>query len=264
MAAPILAHGQMRLYLLTLLAESPMHGYELMQAIEQRFDGTYVPSAGTIYPRLAKLADDGLITKRTVGRKTVYEITDEGRAELDRRKPETDRLEDDIDSSVHRLADQLRSDVRSSMRSLKDDLDAEFSSPSGADASWMPFDAGGRDARRGRSGRSDSADWRRSDQRGGSRAGFRGDPRSDSFDDAFGEGREGGRGGGDAPGDDARQPGRGSVGTAERMIYRFGMDMRDTLRAADAAGTLSADAVRALDEDLRRTARHIRSLIAGR
>lgn len=78
MAAPIFAHGQMRLYLLTLLAESPMHGYELMQAIEQRFDGTYVPSAGTIYPRLAKLADDGLITKRTVGRKTVYEITDEG------------------------------------------------------------------------------------------------------------------------------------------------------------------------------------------
>ena len=48
------------------------------------------------------------------------------------------------------------------------------------------------------------------------------------------------------------------------MIYRFGMDMRDTLRAADAAGTLSADAVRALDEDLRRTARHIRSLIAVR
>lgn len=292
MAAPIFAHGQMRLYLLTLLAESPMHGYELMQAIEQRFDGTYVPSAGTIYPRLAKLADDGLITKRTVGRKTVYEITDEGRAELDRRKPETDRLEDDIDSSVHRLADQLRSDVRSSMRSLKDDLDAECSSPSGADASWMPFDAGGRDARRERDGRtdprdrsgwSDSADWRRSDQRGGSRAGFRDDSRGDSrgdafgdafdgafgdaFDGAFGEGREGragDRGGDDAPDDDARQPGRGSVGTAERMIYRFGMDMRDTLRAADAAGTLSADAVRALDEDLRRTARHIRSLIAGR
>lgn len=278
MAAPIFAHGQMRLYLLTLLAESPMHGYELMQAIEQRFDGTYVPSAGTIYPRLAKLADDGLITKRTVGRKTVYEITDEGRAELDRRKPETDRLEDDIDSSVHRLADQLRSDVRSSMRSLKDDLDAEFSSPSGADASWMPFDAGGRDARRERDGRtdprdrSDRADWRRSDQRGGSRAGFRDDSRDDArgdavddaFDGAFGEGRTGDRGGDDTPGNDARQPGRGSVETAERMIYRFGMDMRDTLRAADAAGTLSADAVRALDEDLRRTARHIRSLIAGR
>lgn len=281
MAAPIFAHGQMRLYLLTLLAESPMHGYELMQAIEQRFDGTYVPSAGTIYPRLAKLADDGLITKRTVGRKTVYEITDEGRAELDRRKPETDRLEDDIDSSVHRLADQLRSDVRSSMRSLKDDLDAEFASPSGADASWTSFDAGGRDVRRerdgradprDRAGRSDRADWRRSDPRGGSRAGFHDDPRGDArgdafgdaFDGAFGEGRAGDRGGDDAPGNDARQPGRGSVGTAERMIYRFGMDMRDTLRAADAAGTLSADAVRALDEDLRRTARHIRSLIAGR
>ncbi|KAB5606029.1 PadR family transcriptional regulator [Bifidobacterium jacchi] len=122
MATPIFAHGQMRLYLLSMLAESPMHGYELMQAIEQRFDGAYVPSAGTIYPRLAKLADDGLITRETVGRKTIYAITDKGRAELAERREEADRLESDIDSSVRRLADRLRAGIRDSMWSLKTDL----------------------------------------------------------------------------------------------------------------------------------------------
>jgi hypothetical protein len=49
---PVFGHGHLRLYLLSLLDESPKHGYELIQALEDRFGGTYVPSAGTIYPRL--------------------------------------------------------------------------------------------------------------------------------------------------------------------------------------------------------------------
>ena len=59
MTPPVFAHGHLRLYLLSLLAERPMHGYELIQALSDRFGGTYVPSAGTIYPRLAS-------SKRTV------------------------------------------------------------------------------------------------------------------------------------------------------------------------------------------------------
>ena len=51
---PVFGHGHLRLYLLSLLDESPMHGYELIQALGDRFGGTYIPSAGTIYPRLAK------------------------------------------------------------------------------------------------------------------------------------------------------------------------------------------------------------------
>jgi DNA-binding PadR family transcriptional regulator len=76
--SPVFGHGHLRLYLLSLLAQSPRHGYELIQGLSDRFGGTYVPSAGTIYPRLAKLEEDGLVTKTTDGRKTVYEITDAG------------------------------------------------------------------------------------------------------------------------------------------------------------------------------------------
>lgn len=144
MSAPTFAHGQMRLYLLSLLTDSPKHGYELMQGIEQRFNGTYVPSAGTIYPRLAKLAEDGLATRRVEGRKTMYAITSAGKAELAQRADELQSLERDIDASLadgtasddaHAEADDLRDSIRRSMSSLRTSLErpgsrsAEFSFP---------------------------------------------------------------------------------------------------------------------------------------
>src|SRR3546814_6878143 len=67
---PVFSHGDLRLYLLSLLDESPRHGYDLMQALSDRTGGTYTPSAGTIYPRLAKLEEEGLVTKTVDGRKT--------------------------------------------------------------------------------------------------------------------------------------------------------------------------------------------------
>ena len=48
MTPPVFAHGHLRLYLLSLLEDQPRHGYELIQALSERFDGTYSPSAGTI------------------------------------------------------------------------------------------------------------------------------------------------------------------------------------------------------------------------
>jgi DNA-binding PadR family transcriptional regulator len=119
---PVFGHGNLRLYLLSLLNESPRHGYELIQALTDRFGGTYSPSAGTIYPRLAKLEEEGLVTKTTDGRKTVYEITDAGRAELASRENELDAIEDEVTDSVRRLADEVRAGVREAMRSLKADL----------------------------------------------------------------------------------------------------------------------------------------------
>lgn len=126
MTPPVFAHGHLRLYLLSLLAESEqgMHGYELMQALGDRFGGTYVPSAGTIYPRLAKLEEEGLVTKATDGRKTVYAITDAGRTELASREGELDEIENDVTDSVRRLADEVRSSVNDAMRTLKAELAA--------------------------------------------------------------------------------------------------------------------------------------------
>jgi DNA-binding PadR family transcriptional regulator len=119
---PVFGHGHLRLYLLKLLDESPRHGYELIQALSERFGGTYSPSAGTIYPRLAKLEDEGLVTKTSDGRKTVYEITDAGRAELATRESELSSIEDELTDSVRRLADEVRSGVNAAMRSLRADL----------------------------------------------------------------------------------------------------------------------------------------------
>ncbi|NEN04851.1 PadR family transcriptional regulator [Diaminobutyricibacter tongyongensis] len=120
--SPVFAHGNLRLYLLSLLAESPKHGYELIQALSERFGGTYSPSAGTIYPRLAKLEEEGLVTKTTEGRKTVYSITEAGRAELVAREGELDAIEDEVTDSVRRLADEVRAGVNEAMKSLRADL----------------------------------------------------------------------------------------------------------------------------------------------
>ncbi|WP_104126425.1 PadR family transcriptional regulator [Cryobacterium sp. Y57] len=143
------AHGSLRLYLLSLLAERPRHGYELIQTLSDRFGGTYSPSAGTIYPRLAKFEEEGLVTKQSDGRKTVYEITDAGRAELLARNGELGALEDEMTDSVRRLADQVRTGVNSAMKTLRADLasaarqarDATKADPRGYDGtagSWDP------------------------------------------------------------------------------------------------------------------------------
>ncbi|MBF4568129.1 helix-turn-helix transcriptional regulator [Plantibacter sp. VKM Ac-2880] len=120
--SPVFAHGSLRLYLLSLLEESPKHGYELIQALTDRSGGTYSPSAGTIYPRLAKLEEEGLVTKTSDGRKTVYEITEAGRAELAARAGELDGIEDQLTDSVRRIADEVRSGVTAAMKSLRADL----------------------------------------------------------------------------------------------------------------------------------------------
>ena len=122
MTPAVFAHGHLRLYLLSLLNETSMHGYELMQALDERFGGTYKPSAGTIYPRLAKLEDEGLVTKLKEGRRAIYAITEAGRSELRDRQQELDAIEVDVTDSVRRLADEVRSSVGEAMRTLRADL----------------------------------------------------------------------------------------------------------------------------------------------
>ncbi|MBD1540781.1 helix-turn-helix transcriptional regulator [Arthrobacter sp. IA7] len=121
---PVFAHGALRLYLLALLESGPKHGYELIKALSERFGGTYSPSAGTIYPRLGKLEEEGLVATESQGRRTNYRITAAGLAELNSRREELETVENDIAASVRRLADDLRADIRSNMRGLRADLAA--------------------------------------------------------------------------------------------------------------------------------------------
>ncbi|KWV30688.1 PadR family transcriptional regulator [Micromonospora rifamycinica] len=121
----VFSHGRLRLYLLRLLDDGPKHGYELIRLLEERFLGLYVPSAGTIYPRLQRLEADGLVTHTAAGGRKVYEITGAGRAELRQRADEVSTLESDITASVEdlsALAGEIQTEVRGSVRDLKREL----------------------------------------------------------------------------------------------------------------------------------------------
>ncbi|WP_338896134.1 helix-turn-helix transcriptional regulator [Streptomyces sp. TG1A-60] len=121
---PVFAHGRLRLYLLKLLDEAPRHGYEVIRLLEERFQGLYAPSAGTVYPRLAKLEAEGLVTHTTEGGRKVYAITDAGRAELADRSGELADLELEIRESVAELAAEIRADVRGAAGDLRREMRA--------------------------------------------------------------------------------------------------------------------------------------------
>lgn len=80
--------GDVRLALLRLLAEEPRNGYQLIQAIEERSEGLWRPSPGSVYPTLAQLEDEGLIRSLETEGGRRFEITDAGREHLEKRDEE--------------------------------------------------------------------------------------------------------------------------------------------------------------------------------
>lgn len=71
--------GQVRPLILRALGQKPMHGYEVIQDLEERSGGRWRPSAGSIYPTLQQLSDEGLVTNEEVDGRRTYTLTDEGR-----------------------------------------------------------------------------------------------------------------------------------------------------------------------------------------
>lgn len=84
--------GALRLVVLGLIAEEPRHGYDIIKALENRFQGTYSPSPGAIYPMLQMLEEADLVSSTTTGNKRLYTITDEGRAYLEENRADLDRI----------------------------------------------------------------------------------------------------------------------------------------------------------------------------
>jgi DNA-binding PadR family transcriptional regulator len=79
--------GDVRAAILSLLIEGPHNGYQIIQEVEQRSDGSWKPSPGAVYPALQQLADEGLIRgEESEGRKT-FALTDEGRAYVEANPP---------------------------------------------------------------------------------------------------------------------------------------------------------------------------------
>jgi DNA-binding PadR family transcriptional regulator len=122
--SPVFRHGGLRLYLLKLLDEAPRHGYEVIRLLQDRFMGVYAPSPGTIYPRLARLEEEGLVTHDDVDGRKVYRITDKGRAEINARLDDLAELEEELTQSVRDIAREVTEDVRDTVRSLREELTA--------------------------------------------------------------------------------------------------------------------------------------------
>jgi DNA-binding PadR family transcriptional regulator len=120
--SPVFRHGGLRLYLLKLLDEAPRHGYEVIRLLQDRFLGVYSPSPGTIYPRLARLEEEGLVTHDEVDGKKVYRITDKGREEINARLDDLAELEEELTQSVRDIAREVSEDVRDTVRNLREEL----------------------------------------------------------------------------------------------------------------------------------------------
>jgi DNA-binding PadR family transcriptional regulator len=106
-----LRRGRVRLLILAVLHDQPMHGYQVIQELEARTGGRWRPSAGSIYPTLQQLEDEGLIRGEEIeGRKT-YSLTNYGRAAAEEspiaRHPWFDKTEGGEMVDLRRLGVQL-------------------------------------------------------------------------------------------------------------------------------------------------------------
>ena len=106
--------GDLKFAILALIAEKPMHGYEVMQALEEESAGSYKASPGSVYPTLQLLEDQGHLTSEDYGGRKVYSITDTGREYLSDNRDHVKRIFD----RVAQFGDRLGRDMSALTRRL--------------------------------------------------------------------------------------------------------------------------------------------------
>ena len=97
---PFLAKGGFRILLLRTLNEKPMHGYEVMKALESRFQGFYRPSAGAVYPALRSLQREGLAAVSGSERRKTYRLTAKGKTSIRSHRAEMERHFQSLQAAV--------------------------------------------------------------------------------------------------------------------------------------------------------------------
>lgn len=95
--------GALRLVVLGLIAEEPRHGYDIIKALEAKFQGAYSPSPGAVYPMLQMLEEADLVVSASEGNKRLFSITDQGRAYLEENKAELERINAQIQHVAGRM-----------------------------------------------------------------------------------------------------------------------------------------------------------------
>lgn len=99
----IFERGDLKFVILRLVSKTPMHGYEVMNALEKESRGYYRPSPGSVYPTLQMLEDEGYLSIEETDGKKVYSITDEGLAYL----KDNEDVVDDVFERVERFTDRF-------------------------------------------------------------------------------------------------------------------------------------------------------------
>lgn len=104
------SRGDVRAAILGLLAEEPMHGYQLMQEMADRSGGVWRPSPGSVYPTLSQLEDEGLVEGHKDGGRRVFTLTDEGRAAAESADDAPwESVGDNVADGVFSLRDEIAS-----------------------------------------------------------------------------------------------------------------------------------------------------------
>ncbi|MFI5411249.1 PadR family transcriptional regulator [Kaistia sp. UC242_56] len=116
----MVADGDLRLVVLSLLADLPRHGYDIIKAIEELTSGSYSPSPGVIYPTLNYLEEAGHATASSQGNKKVYSISPMGTAYLAENRLAVDVILDHLDRIGRRIA-QAREWFGRGEAALRDD-----------------------------------------------------------------------------------------------------------------------------------------------
>lgn len=259
--SPVFRHGKLRLYLLKLLDEAPRHGYEVIRLLQDRFMGIYAPSPGTIYPRLARLEEDGLVTHEEVDGKKIYSITDKGREEIRSRLSDLADLEDELTESLRDVAREISVDVRETVRTIREELASaarEFRGSEERDEGESPDEDAAEAGDTGEDPRTEPRRIREEARRSREqmRASFRQGRRAgewpawsswSEWTDSDGDGGSGGGTGSRGRGRTASregQGGQGPFGDLERMAMQFATELRAAARQTSNLGDRSLTELR--------------------
>jgi DNA-binding PadR family transcriptional regulator len=122
--------GDIRTAALLLLAEEPRNGYQIMQEVQERSDGVWRPSPGSVYPALQQLEDEGLIRSQESDGRKLYALTDAGHAYLEERGSDRpapwEQMSGDVSDQAHELGTIMREVGFAFMQVLRTGSDAQM------------------------------------------------------------------------------------------------------------------------------------------
>lgn len=111
--------GDIKYFILEVLEKKPSHGYEIIRSLEERWDGRYKPSPGSVYPTLQLLEEGGYLISQQMDSKKVYTITEEGKQLLKERghvnspEPEFENISShDVKMCALKLAEAVRQGIK--------------------------------------------------------------------------------------------------------------------------------------------------------